>query len=150
MSTVRAFGDRSGAEQVLVLIDGGDESPATMIEWRRGIPLELTDEGITWEVPDEIGADAEPLPLPHVRRGAPASSLRIDAEAGIVEGPIGAVAGLCDAVRSLAEAFGGRSVVSADWPTAEPESHFTVAARPGEAAVVGVGDQLFELPDRPS
>ncbi len=150
MATVRAFGDRSGADQVLALIDRGDDSPATMVEWRRGVPLELTDEGITWEVPDEIGADVEPLPLPQVRRAAPATSLRIDTDAGIVEGPIGAVAGLCDAVRSLAEAFGGRSVVSADWPTSEPERHFTVAARPGEAAVVGVGDQLFGLPERPA
>jgi hypothetical protein len=150
MATVRAFGSRSGAAQVLVLIDRGDDAAPTMVEWRAGIPLELTDEGITWEVPDEIGADVAPLPLPHVHPAAPASSLRIDAEAGIVEGPMGAVAALCLAVRSLAEAFGGRSVASADWPTAEAERHFTIAARPGEPAVLGVGDQLFELPGSPA
>lgn len=146
MATVRAFGSRSGAEQVLVLIDRGDDAAPTMVEWRPGIPLELTDEGITWEVPDDIAADVAPLALPGVGRAAPASALRIDAEAGVVEGPVGAVAALCDAVRALAEAFGGRSVASADWATVEEERPFTVAARPGEPAVLGVGDQLFELP----
>jgi len=146
MATVRAFGERSAAEQVLVLIDQGEGAPPAMIEWRPGVPLELTDAGITWEVPDEIGAGVPPLPLPEVRAAAPASALRIDAEAGSVEGPVGAVAALCDAVRGLAEAFGGLSVASADWPTATASRPFTIAARPGEPAVLGVGDELFELP----
>jgi hypothetical protein len=146
MATVRRFGHRSGAERVLVLIDRGEDLTPTMVEWRPGVPLELTDEGITWEVPDEIGADVQPLGLPEVARAAPASSMRIDVEAGTVEGPVGAVAALCDAVRALAGAFGGASVASADWATAEAGRPFTIAARPGEPAVLGVGDQLFEVP----
>lgn len=149
MATVRAFAERSGAQQVLVLIDRGEEATPTMLEWRAGRPLELTDEGITWEVPDDIAAEVEPLPLNGVRRAPPASSLRIDSEAGLVEGPIGAVEALCDAVRELAEAFGSRSVASADWASAQAETPFTIAARSGEPAVLGVGDEMFELPGRP-
>lgn len=147
MATVRAFGERANAEQVLVLADSGDESAPTMIEWRPGIPLEVTDGGITWEVPDDIAAEAQPLPLPGVRRSAPASSVRVDLEAGTVEAPPGALPALCDAVVALAEAFGGLSVASADWPTSEPGRALTIAARPGEPAVMGVGDQLFEFPE---
>lgn len=146
MATVRAFGARSSAEQVLVLVDSGDEGEPTMVEWRPGIPLELTAAGVTWEVPDDIAADVPPLPLPGVRPAAPASSVRVDVDAGTVEAPPGALPALCDAVRALAEAFGGLTVASADWPTSQPGRALTVAARPGEPAVVGVGDQLFELP----
>ena len=147
MATVADFAARSGAEQVLVLLDAGDEDRATMLEWRAGAPLELTDGGITWEVPDELTLDAAPLDLPDVRPCAPASSLRIDAEAGVVEAPVGAVEALCDAVLVLASAFGGRSVASADYPTSDPNRSVTVAARPGEPAVLGVGDELFGLPE---
>lgn len=146
MATVRAFGTRSSAEQVLVLLDSGDEAAPTMLEWRPEIPLELTDEGITWEVPDEIAGRAAPLPLPGVGAAAPASAIAIDLEAGTVQAPPGALPALCRAVSALAEAFGGRSVASADWPTRQPGQPLTVAARPGEPAVIGVGDQLFEVP----
>ncbi len=146
MATVRAFGERSSAEQVLVLVDSGEESEPTMVEWRPGIPLELTASGITWEVPDDIAADVPPLPLPGVRPAAPASAMRVDIDAGTVEAPPGALPALCEAVLALAGAFGGLTVASADWPTSEAGRALTVAARPGEPAVVGVGDQLFELP----
>lgn len=146
MATVRAFGTRSSAEQVLVLVDSGGEGESTVVEWRPGIPLEVTAGGITWEVPDDIADDVPPLPLPGVRPAAPASSLHVDVEAGTVEAPPGALPALCEAVSALAEAFGGLTVASADWPTSEAGRALTVAARPGEPAVVGVGDQLFELP----
>jgi hypothetical protein len=146
MATVRAFGVRSSAEQVLVLLDSGDEGAPTMLEWRPDVPLELTDAGITWEVPDEIAANVEPLPLPGVGAAAPASAIDVDVEAGTVEAPPGALAALSRAVMALAEAFGGRSVASADWSTRRAGQPLTIAARPGEPAVMGVGDQLFEVP----
>ena len=145
MATVRAFGASSRAEQVLVLVDSGEDGTPTMLEWRPGIPLELTDGGITWEVPDEISAEAAPLPLPHVGPGPPASAIEVDLDAGTVQAPPGALPALCRAVVALAEAFGGRSVASADWPTRQSGQALTIAARPGEPAVIGVGDQLFEV-----
>ena len=145
MATVRDFAARSRAEQVLVLLDTGDDEAPTMLEWRSQAPLELTDGGITWEVPDEIVAGADPLPLPEIVPAAPASSIHVDLEAGTVEAPPRALPSLCDAVRALASAFGGRSVASADWPTRQGGRPLTVAARPGEPAVLGVGDQLFEI-----
>jgi hypothetical protein len=146
MATVRAFGTRSSAEQVLVLLESGDDAAPTILEWRADVPLELTDAGITWEVPDEIAAEAAPLPLPGVAAAAPASSIQVDLEAGTVQAPPGALPALCRAVTVLAEAFGGRSVASADWPTRESGQPLTIAARPGEPAVLGVGEQLFEIP----
>ena len=145
MATVRSFAARSSAEQVLVLLDSGEDVAPTMLEWRPGIPLELTDGGITWEVPDEIAAESAPLPLPGVTAAAPASAIEVDLEAGTVQAPPGALPALCRSVAALADAFGGRSVASADWPTREPGRALTIAARPGEPAVIGVGDQLFEV-----
>ncbi len=145
MATVVAFARGSGAQQVLVLADRGDDATPTLLEWRAGEPLELTDEGLTWEVPDELAEGGVPLPLPPLRP-VPASALRVDIEAGTVEGPPGAVLLLAEEVRALAEAFGGLSVASADWATAESGPAFTIAARPGEPPVLGVGDELFEMP----
>lgn len=150
MATVRAFGTRSNAEQVLVLLDTGEDGAATMLEWRPDVPLELTDGGITWEVPHDIAAQAPPLPLPDVAAAVPPSAIDVDLEAGTVEAPPGALPALCRAVITLADAFGGRSVASADWPTRRPGQPLTIAARPGEPAVMGVGDQLFEVPVAPS
>lgn len=145
MATVVAFGKGSGAQQVLVLADRGDDVAPTLLEWRAGEPLELTDDGVTWEVPDELAEGATPLSLPPLKP-VPASALRVDIDAGTVEGPPGAVLLLAEEVRALAEAFGGRSVASADWATAESGPAFTIAARPGEPAVLGVGEELFEMP----
>ena len=145
MATVLAFGTRSSAEQVLVLLDSGEDGVPTMLEWRPGSPLELTDGGITWEVPDDLAAESAPLPLPGIGAAAPASAIDVDLEAGTVQAPPGALPALCQAVNALAEAFGGRSVASADWPTREAGRPLTIAARPGEPAVIGVGDQLFEV-----
>ncbi len=149
-ATLRPNGERSGAAQVLVLLDSGEDRAPTMIEWRPGIPLELTDGGITWEVPDAMAAATAPLALPDVVAAVPASAIEVDLDGGTVQAPPGTVPALCRAVTTLAEAFGGRSVASADWITREPGPLLTVAARPGEPAVIGVGDQLFEIAAEPA
>lgn len=148
MATVLAFGRQSGAQQVLVLADQGEDAPPVLLEWREGEPLELTHAGVTWEVPDEIAATEEVRALA-LARPVPASALHVDADAGVVEGPPGAVAALANAVLGLAEAFGGQSVASADWPTRDDGPAFTIAARPGEPPVLGVGEELFGLPPLP-
>jgi hypothetical protein len=145
MATVRAFGVASGAEQVLVLLSSGEDGAPTMIEWRPDVPLELTDGGITWEVPEDIAGASAPLRLPGLSPAAPASSIEVDLDQGTVQAPPGAMPALCRAVTALAEVFGGLTVASADWPTRQPGRPLTIAARPGEPPVIGVGDQLFEV-----
>ena len=79
-------------------------------------------------------------PPPRVGR-LPRSAARASCRA-----PIGAIANLAEAVLSLAGAFGGRSVATADFPTRDPEQLLTIAARPGEPVVLAVGDQQFAMP----
>jgi len=145
LSTVREFGRRSQAARVLVLIDqGGDD--AAMVEWTPGgAPLELTEGETTWAVPDESAGAVPPLALAAVRP-VPASAVRVDDATGEVGAPIGAVEHLADAVVDLARVFGGRSVASADFPTADPALPLRIAARPGEPVLLEIGETQYELP----
>jgi len=145
LATVRDFGHRAQAERVVALVDSGDGVHATMIEWLPGAPLELTEHETTWTVPDEAAAAAAPIALAPVRP-APATAIRADAITGEIAAPIGVVEHLADAVLDLARAFGGRSVVSADFATADADLPLTLAARPGEPVLVGIGEGEFELP----
>jgi hypothetical protein len=142
-ATVRSFAERSGAERVVVLVDEGDERPATMLEWLAGEAVEVTAADGTQElVPEGVA----PLPLPDVRR-IPPSTVELDADGGEVIAPLGAVTHLATAVLDLARAFGGRTVATADFPTATPDVPLTIAAREGEPLVLGMGDRQFALPD---
>ena len=46
----------------------------------------------------------------------------------------------------LAQAFGGRSVATADFATREPDLPLTIAAREGDPLVIAAGDRRFVLP----
>jgi hypothetical protein len=142
-ATIRVFAERTGAERVVVLLDEGEERPATMLEWLGGDAVEVTDaDGAHALVPD----GEAPLPLPDLRR-IPASTVELDADVGEVSAPLGAVVHLATGVLELARAFGGRTVATADFPTAEPDLPLTIAAREGEPLVLGMGDRQFSLPD---
>ena len=145
LATVREFGRRAEAERVVVLLDLGAGGEAAMVEWRPGAPLAVTEGETTWAVPDESAGAVPPLALTAVR-AVPASAVRVDEATGEIAAPIGAVEHLADAVLDLARAFGGRSVASADFPTADPGVPLTIAARPGEPVLVEIGETQFELP----
>jgi hypothetical protein len=142
IATVRAFAARSGAQRVVLLVDPGDGSTATMLDWTAGM-LELTERDETYEIGDAV--DAQPRPLPDLRPPPP-TALSVDAETGELEAPIGAITNLGQAVLALAAAFGGRSVATAEFATRDPETPITIAAREGEPLVLAAGDRRFVLP----
>jgi hypothetical protein len=144
VATVRAFAARSGAERVVLLVDPGDGSTATMLDWADGT-VELTDGGRTEQIPAAVKVDAPPRPFPELRPPPP-TALALDPETGELEAPLGAIANLAEALLGLAAAFGGRSVATADFPTRDPELPLTIAARPGEPLIVAAGDRRFVLP----
>jgi hypothetical protein len=146
VATVRAFAERSGAERVVLLVDPGDGSPATMVDCARGGTLELTDRGRSWQVPPATHVDALPRPFPEPRP-APPTAIAIDPDTGELEAPLGAIANLGHAVLGLAAAFGGRSVATADFATRDPRLPITIAAREGEPLVLAAGDRRFVLPE---
>jgi hypothetical protein len=141
IATVRAFAARSGAERVVLLVDPGDGTTATMLDWTGGT-LELTEGERTWEVPV---VDASPRPLPDLRP-PPRTALSVDPDTGELEGPIGAISNLGEAVLGLAAAFGGRSVATAEFATRDPAMPITIAAREGEPLILAAGDRRFVLP----
>jgi hypothetical protein len=143
VATVREFAARSGAARVVLIVDRG--GGAAMVECAAGGSFVLTDAGRTWEFPAAAAVPAVPRALPAVRP-APATAVAFDPDSGELEAPLGAVAALARAVLGLAQAFGGRSVATADFATRESELPLTIAAREGEPLVVAAGDRRFELP----
>ena len=142
IATVLAFAARSGAQRVVLLVDPGDGTTATMLDWSAGT-LELTEHDETYEIDDAV--DAQPRPLPDLRP-PPSTALSVDPETGELEAPIGAITNLGRAVLGLAATFGGRSVATAEFATRDPETPITIAAREGEPLVLAAGDRRFVLP----
>jgi hypothetical protein len=142
VATVRAFAERARALRVVLLVDSGDGSTATMIDCAADGSLEVVEHGESRSLP----AAAPPRPLPELRPPPP-TALAIDPETGELEAPLGAVANLARGVLGLAAAFGGRSVATADFATRDPELPITIAAREGEPLVLAAGDRRFVLPD---
>jgi hypothetical protein len=143
IATVRAFAERSGAERVVLLIDPGDGSTATMLDCTRGGTLELTDGDA--QVPAARRVNVPPRGFPDLRPPPP-TALAVDPDSGELEAPLGVIANLGQAVLGLAAAFGGRSVATADFATRDPELPITIAAREGEPLVLAAGDRRFVLP----
>jgi hypothetical protein len=145
LATVRAFAERSHADRVVLLVDGGDDEDTAMLDCASDGTVELTQGESQWTVPPTAPIPAPPRPLPDIRP-APSSSLRADPESGELIAPLGAVANLSESVLGLARAFGGRSVASADFATYDPELPITIVAREGEPLLLAMGDGRFELP----
>jgi hypothetical protein len=145
VATVRAFAERSGAQRVVLLVDRGDGSAATMLDCGADGGVELTDGDSTWVVPADVAVDAAPRPFPELRP-PPATALAVDPETGELEAPLGTIANLGTAVLGLASAFGGRSVATAEFATRDPGLPITIAAREGEPLVLAAGDRRFVLP----
>ena len=144
LATVREFGERALALRVTALLDAGDGSTAAMIEWEAGSPTVLTAGDEAYEVADELLEGVIPLPVTPPAPVLP-ESMHAHPERDEVMAPLGALTALGLAVLELARAFGGRSVASADFETADG-SPITIAARDGEPLLLGVGDAQFELP----
>ena len=145
VATVRAFAAASGAQRVVLLLDLGEDHPASMLDLSADGTLELTREGETTTIDSAAPAGAPPRALPDIT-AVPASAITLDPDAGELAAPLGVVAHLGDAVLALARAFGGRSVATADFATRDPDVPLTIAAREGEPLVLAAGDRRFLLP----
>jgi hypothetical protein len=114
-----------------------------VLECEPGQPITLSQGEEAFIVPASAIADVAPLavepPTP-----IPATALDVDPVQGEIAAPIGAVEMLASAVRELARVLGGRSVAMADFGTRSGEP-LSIAARPGEATVLAIGEHEFEL-----
>ncbi|HEX4807164.1 MAG TPA: hypothetical protein VFU94_14795 [Conexibacter sp.] len=141
--TLRAFVHAAGALEATLLLDQGTEAPPLVVESPAVGPV-LLAEG---EQVVQLDADrlaAEPLPLPEVRELPP---FEVDAVRAEITAPLGGVEHHARAVRELAGAFPGRSVLAVRFATTDPETPLTIAARAGEPLVLGLGeDEQFEMP----
>jgi hypothetical protein len=145
LATVRAFQSASDAERVVLLIDQGEDQPATMIDGAADGSIEVTEHGESTAIAARTPLGVASRELPELRP-APPSAVAIDPDTGELEAPLGVIANYARGVLALASAFGGRSVASVDFPTRDPEVPLTIAAREGENFVVAAGDRRFELP----
>ena len=141
--TLRAFVSASGALEATLLLDQGESAPPLGIECPAAGPL-LLGEGEAVVQLDAARLAAAPLPLPEVKALPP---FEVDAVRAEITAPLGGVEHHARAVRELAQAFPGRSVLALTFATTDPETPLTIAAREGDPLVLGLGeDEQFEMP----
>lgn len=141
--TLRAFVHAAGALEATLLLDQGAELPVLVVECPTVGPV-LLAEG---EEVVQLDADrlvATPLPLPEVKALPP---FEVDAVRAEITSPLGGIEHHARAVRELAGAFPGRSVLSIAFATTDADVPLTIVARTGDPLVLGLGEQQqFELP----
>jgi hypothetical protein len=140
--TLRAFVHAAGALEALLLLDQGAGAPPLVVECPAVGPVLLAEgqEAVQLD-PDRLAA--APLPLPDVRTLPP---FEVDAVRAEITAPLGGVEHQARAVRELAEAFPGRSVLSVEFATTDVETPLTIAARAGDPLVLGLGaEEQFEM-----
>jgi hypothetical protein len=140
--TLRRFVQASGALEATLLLDQGTDVPVLLVECPAVGPV-LLSEGKELVQLDADRLAAAPLPLPDVRALPP---FEVDAVRAEITAPLGGVEHHARAVRELAEAFPGRSVLSVEFATTDVELPLTIAARGGDPLVLGLGaDEQFEM-----
>jgi hypothetical protein len=140
--TLRAFVHAAGALEALLLLDQGAGAPPLVVECPAVGPVLLAEgqEAVQLD-PDRLAA--APLPLPDVRTLPP---FEVDAVRAEITAPLGGVEHQARAVRELAEAFPGRSVLSVEFATTDVETPLTIAARAGDPLVLSLGAEAqFEM-----
>jgi hypothetical protein len=142
LATVRAFQQRSGATRVVLLLEAAGS--ATMLESDRDGGIEITEGDAVSYIPNTAAIPAPPKQLPQIRP-TPASAIHIDTDTGELAAPLGTVDHLASSTLGLAQAFGGLTVATAEFPTDDPELPITFAAREGERVVLAAGDAQYEL-----
>ena len=141
-AALREFLHRSGALRAQALVDAGPDSPPALVACSRLGPIEVVVGDRELELPHGIELDAEPPDLGDVRQMPP---FEISIERGEVTGTIGGLQHLAAAVSRLAEAIGGRTVAVVEFETTSADVPLALSARHGEAVVVTLGDETYEL-----
>jgi hypothetical protein len=146
VQTLRDVLHRSGALRVAAVVDMPDSVPA-LVDVGRLAPVEVRIGDRILHLPHAIELDAAPLSDAIALRQLP--PFEIDPDAGQVIGTLGGLDMLADAMRGIAALLGGRSVAIAQYPTVTPDLPLSVTARLGEPVLVTLGDEEWEMPDRP-
>jgi hypothetical protein len=139
--TLRTFVRAAGALEATLLLDQGADAPPLAVECTASGPL-LLAEGEEVVQLDAERLAAAPLALPEVRALPP---FEVDAVRAQITAPLGGVEHHARAVRELAGAFPGRSVVTVAFATTDPETPLTIAARSGDPLVLALGEEQFEM-----
>lgn len=136
---LREFIHRSGALRAVAVVDalGG-----AIVDCARLSPIEVTIGDTTEELPHDVVAGGDALPVPAVRQFPP---FEVDPESGEIAGALGGVEHLAAAVREVAGTLGGRSVALAQFETTTPGVPLSISARPGEPMVVAIGEDEYEM-----
>jgi hypothetical protein len=145
-ATVEVFAAGTAAERVVLLLDAGDPAAPVLVEYAGGSHEVTVGETVERFDP---GRHARPLALPGLR-AVPATAISADPDSGELSAPLGSIQHLADVVLALARAVGGRSVATATFPTADPRTPLTLAAREGEDVVLELAGRHFSLPSRPT
>src|SRR3954470_14533074 len=151
---LREFLHRAGALRAVAVIAGEPGDEPAVVDVRLLHPTEVDVGGRVVLLPHAIELDpSPPATMPTVRQMAP---FEVDAEAGQIAAPPGAVAHLAAAVRDLADLLGGRNVAMVQLETSDPDAPLAITARAGGTAplVLGLGEEEFEMdpgwPDPPA
>jgi hypothetical protein len=139
--TLRAFVHAGGALEATLLLDQGAEVPPLAVTCPAVGPV-LLGEGEDVVQLDVDRLAAAPLPLPDIR---PLPPFEVDADRAEITAPLGGVEHRARAVRALAEAFPGRSVLTTEFATTDPEIPLLIAARAGDPLVLVIGEEQFEM-----
>ena len=146
--TLRAFTTAASALTALLMLDQGAETPPLLIECPALGPAELSEGEEAVVQLDPALLAAAPLALPDVRALPP---FDVDALRAEIVAPLGGIEHLARAVRELADAFPGRSVLSVAFATNDPETPLHLSARAGDPMVLSLGEEQFEMgPDWPT
>lgn len=140
--TLRAFAQAAGAEAAILLLDRGDGGQPFVVEAPADGPVVLAEGEHVVEL-DPARLAADPLPLPPVRAYGP---FPVDGLRGELAAPDGGLTQLAQAVCQLVTVFPGGSVLTATFPTTDPDLPLHLAARAGDPLVLALGEQQFELP----
>jgi hypothetical protein len=140
--TLRAFTVAAGAVGALLVLDQGTETPPLVIDCpaQGSATLSEGEEAVVRLDPALLAA--APLPLPDVR---PLPPFDVDAVRAEITSPLGGVEHHARAVRTLADAFPGRSVLSVAFATSDPETPLQLSARAGDPMILGLGEEQFEM-----
>lgn len=139
---LRDFLHRSGALRAVAVVEGSRGEETALVDCSRLAPIEVTVGDHTFELPHDVTAGGDPLPVPSVRRLPP---FEVDAGSGEIAGALGGIEHLAGAVRELAVTLGGRSVAFAQFESTAPELPVSISARPGGPLVVAIGEDEYEM-----
>lgn len=138
---LRAFVHGSGALRAQALLPrAGDQ--AALVSCTRLGPLEIIVGERSVELAHDVEIDARPPDLGELR---PLPPFEVDAREGQVAGVIGGMDLLADALRTVARAIGDGAAIVAELETTTPDLPLVLSVREGEALLVTLGDESFEL-----